>query len=377
MPDGRRDAPDVAVVGAGIVGLATARALAARGAAVSVYERGIPGNAQSGGESRVFRHAHDDGRLIAAARDSRAIWDAWSRELDRQLVAPGGAITIGPKVDEKLAALRGTDGVDARAIDAAELEDRLPFLAPYDGPAFVDPRGGAIRTTAAIDGLVGTLDGRLVADEVLQVRAVADGRAEVRAGGGTVRHDHVVVCAGRGTPVLARGVGLDLPVRQSTHVRLTFAVRGDAPGTVACLQDGSDAFGETGVYAAPTPGNRGYAVGLSETAGVREDGTIVDADALRSLAARAARYVDRALPGLDPRPIDVRHCWVTELPWGSDGLAAWTTPGLTFLAGHNLFKLAPWLGRLLADRALGADLDARLDPAARLGAPVPAGARVG
>ena len=38
---------DVAVVGAGIVGLATAFSLVQRGASVTVYDRGLPGNARS------------------------------------------------------------------------------------------------------------------------------------------------------------------------------------------------------------------------------------------------------------------------------------------------------------------------------------------
>ena len=41
---------DLAVVGAGIVGLATAVAAADLGARVTVYERASPGEAQSGGE---------------------------------------------------------------------------------------------------------------------------------------------------------------------------------------------------------------------------------------------------------------------------------------------------------------------------------------
>ncbi len=52
--------PDVLVIGGGIVGLSTAYALTELGATVRVYERGVPGDGQSGGESRIFRHAHDD-----------------------------------------------------------------------------------------------------------------------------------------------------------------------------------------------------------------------------------------------------------------------------------------------------------------------------
>lgn len=359
---------DVGVIGAGIVGLATARALRQRGATVTIYERGVAGAGQSGGESRVFRHAHDDPRLVVAARDSRTIWDEWADELGIETVSSDGALTIGPDVDAKLALLRDVDGIGAREVDADELAQLLPLLGPFDGPAFLDPRGGSIRTTATIDALVAELAKSLVHDEVLQVRQVSGDRAEVRTGGRTVEHEHVVVCAGRGTPAIARGVGLELPVKQSTHVRCTFEPAGRPPLRAACLQDGSGVFGETGIYAAPGPDRATYAVGLSDTAGVRDDGTIIDGSALADLADRAAKYVGQALPGLRADPVGVRHCWVTELPWSSDGVAAWSRPGLTLMAGHNLFKLAPWLGGLLAASALGHGLDDRLNPESRLGA---------
>ena len=63
----------------------------------------------------------------------------------------------------------------------------------------------------------------------------------------------------------------------------------------------------------------------------------------------------RALPGLDPRPVDHVHCWVTRLPWGDDGVGIWSEDGLTALAGHNLFKQAPALGEALAGTVLTAD----------------------
>ncbi|MEX0836188.1 MAG: hypothetical protein WD010_08865, partial [Nitriliruptor sp.] len=63
----------------------------------------------------------------------------------------------------------------------------------------------------------------------------------------------------------------------------------------------------------------------------------------------------------------VRHCWVTALPWSDDGVAAWQGSGVTVVAGHNLFKQAPALGRALAAAAFGEGLG-ELDPASRLGA---------
>jgi sarcosine oxidase len=64
----------------------------------------------------------------------------------------------------------------------------------------------------------------------------------------------------------------------------------------------------------------------------------------------------------------VRHCWVTQLPWGEDGLAVWEADGVLFPVGHNLFKQAPGLGRKLAATADGEPLPELLRPEARLGA---------
>ena len=361
------EAPEVAVVGAGVVGLSTAYALVERGVPVRVYEQGVPGNGQSGGESRIFRHAHDDPRLVRDTMDSRAAYDDWSERLGVELVSGDGAVALGPSVEERLALLEEA-GVAARRIDGAEVAERLPLLAAYDGPAMLDERGGSIRTTAMIGALRDALGERLVADEVLSVRAV-DGEVEVRSGGTTERFRRAVVCAGRGTERLARSMGVDLPVEQGAHVRLTYAVRGEAPGRLATLQDSSGFFGETGVYAAASHGNARFAVGLSQTTRVREDGSMPSPEELADLASRATGYVRKALPGLDPEPVDVRHCWVTELPWGEDGIAVWEHEGVLFPAGHNLFKQAPGLGRKLAAAADGEPLPDALRPEARLGAP--------
>ena len=53
---------------------------------------------------------------------------------------------------------------------------------------------------------------------------------------------------------------------------------------------------------------------------------------------------------------------MTELAWGHDGLGVWEAGALLFVAGNNLFKHAPALGRRLA----GGEIDG-LRPELRLG----------
>ena len=145
--------------------------------------------------------------------------------------------------------------------------------------------------------------------------------------------------------------------------------RATRPRGFACLQDSSGEFPETGIYAAPEPGNARYAVGLSETTDVGEDGAVTDPTALAALGERAVDYVREALPGIDPTPAEYLHCWVTTVPWSEDGVSVWSAGSCHFLAGHNLFKMAPVLGRELAGAVTGGDLADDLLPSARLGEP--------
>jgi sarcosine oxidase len=357
---------DVAVIGAGIVGLSTALALSDQGASVVIYERGVPGNAQSGGESRIFRHAHDDRRLVDFALVARRGWRDWEQRFGTELLSRDGVVALGPAARRRLELMRAA-GVRARPIDGEEVAERLPLLAPSPEPAVLDEDGGAIRVRASINALTDALRDRMVFDEVLAVRPRDGGTVEVRTGGATAEHGRVVMCAGRGTAALARGAGLPLPLRQAAHVRLTYRVRGEAPERLACLLDSSGAAGHVGGYGDPLPGNACYAVGLDDTP-VHDDGSVIDPGGLEAVAERTTAYVASALPGLEPEPIEARHCWVTELPWHPDGFAVWELGGLLILAGNHLFKHAPAVGLALADGALGRRLPASLQPEARLGA---------
>ena len=95
---------------------------------------------------------------------------------------------------------------------------------------------------------------------------------------------------------------------------------------------------------------------------------MIDTGTLEALARRAGDYVGRALPGLARDPVGHHRCWVTDLPWSEDGVAVWEADRIFFVAGHNLYKQAPGLGRALAAAAAGEPLAEELRPEARLGA---------
>jgi len=338
--------PDFAVVGGGIVGLAAAEALARRGADVVVLERSVPGAGQSAGTARGFRHLHASPEQIAEAVAARAGWDAWSERAGEPLVGKEGALRLGGEVEADAARLRAA-GVAAEAIDAAG--SRHPALAPDAGPLLWDPRGGAIRARRAIEWLCGELGDRVRRAEV---RTVGPGR--VQTASGVLRCREVVLCAGAGIERLWPQV----TQRRVVHLRVTFAHAGgnDAPATgsswgAATWADRSERFGPRVYGVADGPGR--FALGLADldaqpvpsepTADVVPEG--ID---LASVRERLLAYAAAAFPGLG-EPLDEVVRLLTVLPGDDeDAYRLERTGGVTLVAGHNLFKLAPLLGEKVA-----------------------------
>jgi glycine/D-amino acid oxidase-like deaminating enzyme len=344
-----RQSVEVAVVGAGIVGLATAYELMGRGVDVRVFEAARPGAGQSAGRTRIFRHAHRRLEVVQLAVEARARWEALEEELGTPILGREGMLLTGPTAED-VAALLDEAGAPGRLLDGPEQAEVMPVLSPPGGPALLDELGGSTDVRAAIDGLAAALGERLV---LAQVFAVASGRtALVDSSEGIWEAERAVLCAGAGLGELGPAVGVDVPLAISCHPRATFRVRdGSLAGQLPALQEQSGTFGEI-VYGAAFPDEPFYAIGLAGEGGDVPFGPHREAEAA-GLVERISAYVRRALPGLDPEPVGVRLCLQTLLPEGSDNFGIWGAGPVLALAGDNLFKFAPLVGRMLAEAALG------------------------
>jgi sarcosine oxidase len=362
--------PDVAVVGGGAVGLAVADALARRGADVALLDRDAPGQGQSAGAARGFRHLHATHAQIEAAVRARALWDEWSARAGEPLVGEEGALRLGGDVEGDAARLRAA-GVPAAVLPRAA--ERHPALHPDAGPLLWDPRGGAIRAARTIAWLAAELGAR-----VRRAEARAIGRGVVTTSDGPLHCDEIVLCAGAGTERLWPHVTM----RRVIHLRVTFAAPGSAPPAAASWgaaappaaaswgaaappaaaswgaatwADRSGRFGARTYGVADGPGR--FAIGLAELDAqpAPEDPT-ADAIAappdLRAVRDRLHAYARSGFPGLGA-PLDEVVRLLTVLPGDDeDAYRIERRPGLTVVAGHNLFKLAPLLAQEVAEATM-------------------------
>ena len=93
---------EVVVVGAGVMGAATARALALGGHDVLLVEQFRLGHTRgsSHGRSRIYRLSYPEADWVRLARQALAGWRALEEETGKRLLEPNGLIEVVRTPDE-------------------------------------------------------------------------------------------------------------------------------------------------------------------------------------------------------------------------------------------------------------------------------------
>lgn len=367
--------PAVIVLGGGTMGLASAWALARRGAQVTVLERFGHVHAQGshGGHTRIIRESYHEGAgYVPIVRDAGRLWNELSERTGETLLVRTGMVEIAAPDDrlygDTIAANVASE-VEFREYEASEARRRWPFAIPTGWRACHTPAAGYLRVGPCMDALRREAEAagaalRYQTRVVEMVRDASGVRARLESGE-VVRGDLAVVAAGAYLPQLLTDF---LPQRLKVVRRVLAWTRPDEPRRaelaampVWCV------FGPRGFYYG-FPWSREGVDGFKLACHVTAAGEQAD-------AGEDPELVDREVGPGDLAPLDAflaEHLPQARGPFVASTVCLYTcTPSWDFaidflpgdarvlvaggFSGHG-FKFAPAIGELVAQAVLAGAL---------------------
>jgi sarcosine oxidase subunit beta len=363
-----RDAPgrgvDVAVVGAGVVGLAVAWHLRRLGVETVVLERDGIGAGASGIQPGGVRQQWGTAVNCRLARESAGFYGRADELL-------GGPVELrfsrcgylflahSEPALERLranAVVQHAAGVPSRIVDAAEAEELVPGLTAADvtGASWCGEDGYVDRPQSVVEAFA--REARVERAEVVAIAGGSGGWRLSLADGGETRAAQVVVAAGVDTAGLLAPLGVDLPI--GAEYRWLFL----SPPIRERLVEPLVVSAERHFAAKHLADGRVLASDLSAVGGSDADAPRwreAIRGAIRDLLP-ALEYVDFSVLARGVYDITPDRQAIIGPVGGEDGL--WVAAGFS---GHG-FMLAPAVGRIVADALTGAGDDEALgvlDPA--------------
>jgi sarcosine oxidase len=152
----------VAVIGGGVMGLATGWALRRRGHDPVVYEQFEVGNphGSSHGRSRIFRLAYAEDHYVRLAQEAFELWRELEVESGETLLELPGLVEIVRTLEESTAHTLERCGVAWERLDREQAERRYPIRVPEESFAVVQPEAGIVRADKALAAFARGLDVR-------------------------------------------------------------------------------------------------------------------------------------------------------------------------------------------------------------------------
>jgi len=359
---------DVAIVGAGLLGLAAGRALAARGRDVVVLEQAEIGHQGAGskGQSRIFRLGYPEPSYVKAAVQARDLWHELEAESGRQILWPTPQLTFGAGLRGVHDAMRAA-GAPCELLSAAAAAERFPAVV-IGGPALLEPESCVIAADEALAALAQRVPE--IAAGVRVMSLTDDGRqVTLRTSRGKLTARAAIISAGPWSSGLLATAGVSIPSRptleQVGYLRPAHrdvpagqagqAADGRPAGRARSASDGMPIFichADRAPYGLPVPKSPLYKIGIHQTGPVTDpDAQEQSADA--GLLARLAEVARRHLPGYDPEPAVTERCIYDNSP--DEDFILDRTGNVVIgsgTSGHG-FKFGPLLGEWLAQLAAG------------------------
>lgn len=355
---------NVAVVGAGIIGVMTAWQLAERGHRVTVYDQWNTPNDRgaSAGESRIFRTAYKEGAdYVPLMQKSLPMWEELQEGLDVPILEMCGGLTIGPRdqkdVQSVIACAESLD-LEHEILDREAMAERYPQFQLDEGEVGVyDPVAGIFRPELAV--LTAREESKRLGatyrpyTPVLNIRATADGIA-VDTADDAERFDKVVLASGPWAANLAQSAGFapslvqakrlvagwfparDVAQHQPQNMPISIRRHEEAGFSCFPILDG------TAVKILP------HHLNWMDIDSPEDLPRLIEPEFVRAIE----RAVDRLMPGLDPAAVRVSSWTEGFTPDGAPVVGPSPTDDRIVLAvgmSGQGFKFAPAVGSIVAD----------------------------
>ena len=349
------------VVGAGLLGLATAWSLSRRAWRVTVVEAAETiGHARSGskGSARIFRFGYPDPLYVELALKARRLWRDLEATTGRTLLTETGQVTFGDESAlQAIASAMAASGLPAQHFEATEAARRFPSIAAR-GPVLFEPASGVLRADECLTALreAGTFEVR-AGLRVDRVEDQGDAGVVVRAGGVSLTAERGVICAGsRSLDLLGRRAPAAAPASLPQVAYFVSKERHGTPHPPVFIEWGDDMIYGLPVFDDFPASPPLYKVSHHTPGEVAEDFDPTDPSPLSDSTARLELLgdaVERLLPTLDPVPVATERCVYDN---SSDGDFIVDRAGGVVIgcgtSGHG-FKFGTALGALLADLVEG------------------------
>jgi glycine oxidase len=354
-------APDVVVIGGGVIGLSIAYALAAERVSVTVLDAGLPGQASAAAAGMLapLAEARREGPFVPLAVESLRLWPLFADQLRDESeeetkttprIAGPGMLRIARTQAEEAALCDALDwqqgfGLPLRRLNAADLHALEPALGPAVCGGILSPLEcsieprlllQALRAACLKRGVVIHSETTVTDFETSKGRVQAAQTANTRISGGAY-----LITSGAWSQALGLALGVHFPVQPLRGQMLALGPLHPIPFRHILYTHGG--------YLVPRADGRVIAGTTEERAGFSAQTTKAG---IGSIAARATALI----PSLSDAP---RHSvWAGLRPVSADGLPllgrvpGWENLHVATGHGRNGILLTPLTARLMTAHLL-------------------------